>query len=48
MKHVAITRAFDDRNLFGSVLRDSATWQAWRSFLCALFACHVSPLYGAR
>jgi hypothetical protein len=41
MRHDAqITRVFDDRNLFGSILRD--TWKAWRSFLCALFALPMS------
>jgi hypothetical protein len=42
MKSISITRAFDDPNLFGSILRDGATWQAWRAFLCALFGLPMS------
>jgi hypothetical protein len=48
MKHVAITRAFDDANLFRSILREPTTWQAWRSFLCALFALPMSDTELAR
>jgi hypothetical protein len=32
-----ILQAIDDRNLFGSALRDPVTWSAWRAFLAALF-----------
>ena len=42
MKIVPITRAFDDANLFRSILREPATWAAWRAFLCALFALPMS------
>jgi hypothetical protein len=38
MTPISITKAFDDSKLLGSVLSDPSTWQAWRSFLCALFA----------
>jgi hypothetical protein len=37
-----ILDALGDRALFGSVLRDPATWQAWRAFLCALFGLGMS------
>jgi Terminase large subunit, T4likevirus-type, N-terminal len=29
--------------LFGKVLRDPATWTAWRAFLCALFGLPMAP-----
>ena len=32
-----ILKALDDRRLFGGVLKDRATWAAWRAFLAALF-----------
>jgi len=38
MTPISITKAFDDSKLLGSVLSDPSTWQAWRSFLCALFS----------
>jgi phage terminase large subunit-like protein len=38
-----IIEAFDDEHLFGKVIREPATWQAWRSFLCALFGLPMSP-----
>jgi hypothetical protein len=35
---VNICEAIDDPKLFKSYFRDPATWEAWRVFLCALFA----------
>jgi hypothetical protein len=42
MASLSITRAFDDKHLLGSVLSNPNTWQAWRAFLCALFALPMS------
>lgn len=39
---MTITDALSDMKLFGSALRDPATWEAWRAFLCALFAMPMS------
>ena len=36
-----ILQALDDPNVFGQHFRDS-TWDAWRVFLCALFALPMS------
>src|SRR5262249_15021340 len=37
-----ILEALDDPKLFGSFLRDAATWQAWRAFLAALFGLSMT------
>ena len=37
-----ILDALDDRALLAPMLRDPATWQAWRAFLCALFGLGMS------
>jgi hypothetical protein len=42
-----IIRALDDKELFGAVLRNPATWNAWRAFLCALFALPMSEAEAA-
>ena len=39
---IDILRALDDKRLFGSVLRDKATWEPWRAFLAALFGLLMS------
>jgi hypothetical protein len=39
---MTILEALDDPKLFGAFLRDTATWHAWRSFLCALFGLAMS------
>src|ERR1700722_14201989 len=41
-KATTILKALDDRRLFGGVLRDVATWTAWRVFLAALFGLSMS------
>ena len=41
---VSILKALDDSRLFGGVLRDKATWGAWRAFLAALFALPMSDV----
>jgi hypothetical protein len=40
---VNIIQAFDDEHLFAKVIREPATWTAWRAFLCALFGLPMSP-----
>src|SRR6516165_11722314 len=44
MTSISITKAFDDSQLLGSVLSNPSTWQAWRSFLCALFGLPMSDV----
>jgi hypothetical protein len=39
---VSILRALEDKRLFGSVLRDRATWKPWTTFLTALFGLPMS------
>jgi hypothetical protein len=39
---VNIIQAFDDELLFGKVIREPATWTAWRAFLAALFGLPMS------
>jgi hypothetical protein len=36
-----ILAALDDTNLFGGVIRNPATFAAWRAFLCCLFGLEV-------
>ena len=39
-----ILDALDDRQLFGSALRDPTTWRAWRAFLCGLFGLAMTDV----
>ena len=40
---VTVLDAIGDRNLFAPWFADRGTWEAWLSFLCALFALPMSP-----
>jgi len=40
---VNIIQAMGDRNLFGSLFKDSSTWHAWEVYLTALFGLRIDP-----
>jgi hypothetical protein len=46
-----LVEALDDVNLFGGLIRDPATFAAWKAFLVCLFGgarpSHRNSMYGA-